>query len=393
MRLGRQIVVGLLMAGFGVALGLVMLEVAVRSLHLVPTRFWEPDPLLGSRLIANHEGWWTQEEHEFHVYSHINADGRRDVERPLRKPPGVFRILLLGDSFVEALQVPLQETLGRQLETRLNRAVPPVEVVTMGVSGYGTAGQFLYYRERGRRFEADLVLLAFYPGNDVRNNSPVLEPVLRPVYDASGALQRIVAKRKRVERGWLASSQAYRYFRKLLLTRQPQLAAWLVRLGVVRADALRGEPTRDGVPGDYWVYAPDLPADWQDAWVRTSALLGSLANAVRADGAQLAVVVVAGRNQVDRGSWEAVLEANPAMSALSWDLDGLERKLMEWCRREGVPCLSLLPSFEAHARDGSTLHFHYDGHWTAAGHALAAETTAAFLLDRSLVSKDRRVRR
>jgi hypothetical protein len=392
MRLGRQVVAGLVMAGFGLALGLVMLEVMVRSLHLVPTRFWEPDPLLGTRLIANHEGWWTQEEHEFNVYSHINADGRRDVERTVRKPTGVFRVLLLGDSFIEALQVPLQETFGRQLEARLDKAAQPVEVVMMGVSGYGTAGEFLYYRELGRRFEADLVLLAFYPGNDVRNNSPVLEPVLRPVYDANGALQRIVAKQKKVERGWLGSSQAYRYFRKLLLTRQPRLAAWLVRLGMLRADAQRGEPTRAGVPVDYWVYSSDLSADWQDAWMRTVALLRSFVDAVRADGAELALIVVPGRDQVDRGSWEAVLEANPAMSALSWDLTGLERKLIEWCRRESVPCLSLLPSFEVHAEDGSTLHFHYDGHWTAAGHALAADTTAAFLRDRSLVSKDRRVR-
>ena len=126
--------------------------------------------------------------------------------------------------------------------------------------------------------------------------------------------------------------------------------------------------------------------------MRTVALLRSFVDAVRADGAELALIVVPGRDQVDRGSWEAVLEANPAMSALSWDLTGLDRKLIEWCRREGVPCLSLLPSFEAHAEDGSTLHFHYDGHWTAAGHALAADTTAAFLRDRSLVSKDRRVR-
>ena len=49
----------------------------------------------------------------------------------------------------------------------------------MGVSGYGTASEYLWYRDaRPRAIEPDLVLLSFYPGNDVRNNSPTLEPTL-----------------------------------------------------------------------------------------------------------------------------------------------------------------------------------------------------------------------
>ena len=40
------------------------------------------------------------------------------------------------------------------------------------------------------------MLLSFYPGNDVRNNSPTLEPTLRPEYDADGNLLRVVGTGK-----------------------------------------------------------------------------------------------------------------------------------------------------------------------------------------------------
>ena len=50
----------------------------------------------------------------------INREGLRDVEHQYAKPPGVFRILVLGDSFVEAMHVPLESTFPRRLEERLN---------------------------------------------------------------------------------------------------------------------------------------------------------------------------------------------------------------------------------------------------------------------------------
>src|SRR3989304_9665851 len=191
MQVGRRLLAGLFLASFGVALALGALEVAVRVLHLVPARFWKPDALLGTVHVPGQTGWWTQEENEFRVPVHINSQGLRDVEHSVAKAPGVFRLLLLGDSYIEALQVPLDQTIGRQLEQRLNSSggAQRYEVISMGVSGYGTASQYLYYRERGRNYRPDLVLLALYPGNDVRNNSPTLEPTLRPEYDDTGALR------------------------------------------------------------------------------------------------------------------------------------------------------------------------------------------------------------
>jgi hypothetical protein len=379
--IARRALAASILAGFGIAMALVALEIGVRMLHLVPDRFWEPDPTLGTKLIPGASGWWTQEEHEFVVPVRINAAGRRDLDRPLRKATGTYRILLLGDSFVEAMHVPLEQTFPRRLEAALAReGAPPVEVMSMGVSGYGTASQYLWYRDVGRTYHPDLVLLAFYPGNDVRNNSPVLEPALRPLYDADGTLQRVKPAKiaGQGERGWLGSSAAYRYFRKLLLTRQPALAERLANAGLINRAALQRIPMSDGVPLDYWVYAAAPPPEWGDAWVRTEGLLTALRDRVVADGARLVIMIVTAREQIYPGDWQRLLESYPAMQQVGWDMNGPERHVLAWCARAGVTCVPLSPAFVAR-RDEERLHFVHDGHWTAAGHALAALTIANFL--------------
>src|SRR5215471_11808971 len=75
----------------------------------------ESDPLLG--LIGRPEVTtiWTRElAHPIPL--HLNRYGFHDYERSKQKRPGTFRIITLGDSFVEAYQVPLQENFSQLLE-------------------------------------------------------------------------------------------------------------------------------------------------------------------------------------------------------------------------------------------------------------------------------------
>lgn len=389
----RRAAASVLLVCFGVGLAFCIVEAATRLLHLMPDRFWEPDPLLGSRLIPEKQGWWTQEELEFRVPVRISAEGFRDVEHAVAKPADVFRILVLGDSFVEAMQVPLERTLSREMEQRLNSNHAPVryEVISMGVSGYGTASQLLQYRTRGRAYHPDLVLLAFYPGNDVRNNSPTLEPVLRPFYGEDGELSRVTAGQKRqavqdpAPEGLLARSQAYRYLRKILITRFPRVAHALVRAGVMRREAIRAVPMQGGVPVDYWVYARQPSEPWERAWGYTERLLGELRDTVEADGARFAVVLVTAREQIYPETWQEILTEYPPMQRFGWDLDAPEQRVRRWCRENGVACVPLSEAFRARRGGPPPLHYHHDGHWTAEGHALAAEETVRFLREAALL--------
>ena len=384
---GAQFVASLFLAVFGVALAGLAMEVGVRALHLVPARFWEHDDLLGTRLVPDKEGWWTQEEHEFRVPVRINSLGYRDVERSVEKPAGVERVLLIGDSHVEALQVPLEDSIGRQLEARLLEARSGVEVVSAGVSGYGTAGEFLFFRDRGWRFDPDLVLLAFYPGNDVKNNGPSLEKALTPRYAEDGRLVGIdTGKSRGGQRSLLSRSAAYTYLRKLILTRQPGVAQWLVRLGLMKQGAVRAAEAADGVPLDYWVYADPAPPEWIDAWQRTERILDDFRVSVAERGMRFAIMIVTSRDHLYPESWQALEQAYPRLRDGKWNLDAPTMRMLSWCQSRGVPCLNLLPIFQVE-RDGGGPRFHFvhDGHWTAEGHALAAKAAAKFILDESLL--------
>jgi len=384
---GAQLVASLVLALFGIGLAAAAMEAGVRVLHLVPDRFWQPDPLLGTELIPGKEGWWTQEEHEFIVPVRINSLGHRDIERPRAKPAGNRRILVIGDSHVEALQVPLEDAIFRRLESELAETADDVEVLGAGVSGYGTASQLLFFRDRGWKLEPDLVILAFYPGNDIKNNGPALEKALVPHYGDDGGIVRVDGGKPRSGgRSLLSRSKAYVYFRKLILTRQPGLASFLADIGLMQGAAIRQADAPQGVPLDYWVYAEPTPPEWAEAWRHTLRNLDDLEKEVTARGATFAVVIVTTRDRLYPDAWQRLRQAYPRLQEGEWDLTAPDRRILEWCKSRNVPCLQLFPAFDAERRKGGErLHFVHDGHWTAAGHALAAKLTADFISRDSLL--------
>ncbi|MFI5396481.1 MAG: hypothetical protein ACHQ9S_13190 [Candidatus Binatia bacterium] len=376
---GREWLAGAGLAVIGLFLGLAVLEAGVRWLRLVPDQLWEPDPVLGARHKAGKTGVWTAEEREFFVPIQINHEGLRDVEHTYTKLPGVTRLLLLGDSFVEAFQVPLEQTLARRLQALLGNGV---EVIGAGVSGYGTASEMLFLKGEGLRYDPDIIVVCFFPENDVENNSPTLEYVLPPVYDSDGRLLRVGAAKSEdvshTER-WGGALKSYRYARGLLLG-HPEIMGLLHRLGFTQAVGRHGMREHDGVPLDYWVYAPQPDAEWSAAWQHTERLFTDMRDAVAAAGRQLVVAIVPSRNQIYPELWAETMTAYPAMGGRQWDLAGPAQRLLRWCEAQGVPCVDLTVGFRAAAAGGSPpLHFHHDGHWTAAGHQLAARLVTEFL--------------
>jgi lysophospholipase L1-like esterase len=100
----------------------------------------------------------------------VGSHGMRNRETPLAKPAGVFRILVLGDSVAFGWGVAEKESFPRVLEERLARlGLPPgkqVEVINSAVPGWGLHDEVHFLREKGMRYEPDLVL-AVLVNNDV----------------------------------------------------------------------------------------------------------------------------------------------------------------------------------------------------------------------------------
>src|SRR6185503_7481910 len=96
---------------------------------------------------------------------HVNALGLRGDE-PEPTANGRQRIVVYGDSFVEAEFSPLAETFPKRLEARLRAAGVPLEVLNAGVVGYGPDQVCVRLEKELTQLRPDLLIVALASGND-----------------------------------------------------------------------------------------------------------------------------------------------------------------------------------------------------------------------------------
>ena len=165
-----------IVAAMALCAGLLLVVAGVAARMYVASRpgyrvmFLEPDREVGWKQIPDHEWIWTGTHwyaREFSVEIKTNSHGFRDRERILDKPRGVFRVAVLGDSFIEAIQVPMEKAATGLLEQRLNHDPEPAaghedrahEVLNFGIAGYGVGQYLLVWEAYASSFDPDLVLV------------------------------------------------------------------------------------------------------------------------------------------------------------------------------------------------------------------------------------------
>jgi hypothetical protein len=400
----RGLLSRLLLIALGIAFPLLVAEGAVRILGIAPPAdlqppLWAPHPYLGWFHAPNAAGIVYSEYGEYRAPVRINARGLRDREIGYDNPANAFRILVLGDSFVEALQVPLEATFTSQMETLLTSTERPVEVINAGVGGWGTDQEATFFAIEGFRYQPDVVLLCFFPHNDVLNNYRPLESarvhgaVQKPFFhleegrliEPTFPFEPVEAPRRPAPpllstgewlNGYLASYRLVApYLREIPVVMRSLGATGL--LGGMAA-FMADDPD---VPLMYDLYREPLRTEWEDAWQLTEAIIERLDMEVRSHGAQLGVVVIGAPEQVYPDRWATVLARYPQLQHEVWDLDSPNRRLTRFLHSAGIAYVDLLPVFRsaAAAPDAPRLHFLRDGHWTISGHQLVARAAADFV--------------
>jgi hypothetical protein len=306
---------------------------------------------------------------EFELRLAKNRLGFHDVEHG-EKQPGVRRILLLGDSFVEAISVAAHETVGQRLEYELNaNDSNRYEVVSLGKGGAAQPKQLRTLRQLGPQLEPDLVITLFLTANDVSGNSAAL--------------------------GRLRNQETRRYLRAVPAVLRAEDAVGLVfehsalnRLVAYRLSRARAGRLYRGIPVDFLVLRQSYDATWEKAWDNTEGFLLQTRETAESLGARYAIVSAATSygTQGEAGLRE-LIRAFPGMQDMAWDLDKPDRRLAELAVAHTVPLLKLEPLFRKRARGAAhRFHWRYDGHWNVEGHRLAGTLIADFVrrLDASL---------
>ena len=329
---------------------------------------------------------------------YFNSHGFRDYERTYAKLDGTFRIMVLGDSYVEALQVPLESSFPALLEKQLNNGFSSVkfEVISMGQSGFGTADAYMRYLDFGRKYSPDLVILAFLTGNDIRNNSKMLnrkDLAFYFVFDNNGDLVLDRSMWEKYENSMTFPKQFFQYIKQnsylfSLVSERIFLLSRQIRNnyfeGQLSGDMLEGEKQL-GQFSDLNIYLPDLRERWREAFDISKGLILKFKEQVEKDGAKFVLVTLSNGEQINPDRQQELNEMFP----FPLDYEQPDRILEEFTRQNGVDLLQLMPVFQEYYHStGKNLHGFRSpgrGHWNQNGHHLAAVEIYKFLKGEGLV--------
>jgi lysophospholipase L1-like esterase len=113
-----------------------------------------------------------------------NSDGIRDNEHTVEKPPGVTRIMVVGDSIAYGMGIiQRDETYAKQLEHLLRDTSKKYEVINLGIRGYGTAQILEFFKTKGLKYKPDIVIYGYWFDDFTKHGSCFCEyPFFDSVY-------------------------------------------------------------------------------------------------------------------------------------------------------------------------------------------------------------------
>ena len=287
-----------------------------------------------------------------------NVHGHRDIERSITRPANTKRILVLGDSFAEAMVSPVEEVHASVLERRLNQFYPKTsfEVINMGVYAYNTCQELMQLEAEGLQYDPDAVIV-IYTMDDLENLHSDLcrlsagRLVLEPIKFSWMERTRTYVK------GWIKSQIHFATFLQS-------------QAGVQRNTARNWAPAEDRLPK--WApIARDRPDLWpmigerggsdsreeQRGWELTKRIFLRMRDVLAARGVKLLVIAT----RFDPESSNEVIRRPSLLRKAFFDRAGI------------------IVRFTASIRGLGIYGIPGDGHWNAKGHAYIARKMLGML--------------
>jgi lysophospholipase L1-like esterase len=328
---------------------------------------FEGDPRIGYRLKPHASIRFTTPEFETDIA--INGAGVRDDEELGPKRPGEKRIVILGDSLVLSVQVPLAQTFGELLENRLNAGSSGhrYRVINAGVQGYGPVEEALFFDSLAGTVQPDLVIVTVFVGNDAE--------------EAFASASKLEGDRRG---GGLAVRETLHTHLRRLVRRSMVLQ--VVRLRVNMVLSRLGFSLTPPEPPLQSYAAHAAPRIGEGLAVARRSVEHIVAAASRVN-ARTAVVLMPARFQVDDPDYgrlrHAVTEAGGELIR-----DAATRRFHEALAPVNVPRFDLLPRLRARL-PGPDLFFQANVHLTPHGHRVVADELARFISEHHLLEPER----
>jgi lysophospholipase L1-like esterase len=299
-----------------------------------------PSPVFGWELVPGASGFGRAG-----TYIHINADGFRDSEHSPHKDAGIFRIMVIGDSFTFGQGVNLEDTYSKYLERFINNKGINSEVINCGVIGYGMWQYLEVLKRKVIPCKPDLVILGIFIDDITTSFSPYKNlgnwPGTNPfAKDASDIMNR---------------SYLWNFFENLntiFETKYRYRRGYQYLKGIEE----RKQATGPAHPETTWhqIMYGKLP---KQTYLDFSQTLNEFIRTCEAVNIQPLIVLIPDAAQLNEPERQAV-----------------NRFVEETCREIGVPLVDVTERFERE-EDPRTLYlFPFDAHTSPKGHRLIAES-------------------
>jgi hypothetical protein len=380
-RARRATLYALTLAVSGVV-ALVLAEIVLRLFPIPGIIFhnYYYDPVTGGKYYPNSTVTWRGDDGVL-IRRSVNSWGFVDKEHPITAPPGTLRIGFFGDSYVEAMQVPLEKTFFRLIEDDLDlrtgelaglkthdgKTVNAVETIAFGISGRGALQSYLECKNWMQKLNLDYVVYVFVENDPADQIRQLKGSGIVPYPIAAGdsftvddsAIRAVSYKAS----WWHREVQRIKSNSLVVSTiegRLKLLESYGAKRTVTEADRNGGAGAIGSAPMATSAWPPELvPKGWDlqervmDTWSR----------AVRAEGRTFVVM------HVPRG--EEVLRV-PFAQEDTW-----ATRLISYCETRHIPLIEPTPLFVAREDAGEKM---YHNHFTPEGHRAFAQAFTDYLV-------------
>jgi len=406
----RRLLPKLILIVLGCLFGAGIAEIALRLTGYSYPEFYQLEQTRGYGLRPDAEGPYRKEGSS---YVRINSDGLRDQEHSLAKPVNTLRIAIIGDSYAEALSVPMEQAFWSVMRRKLGEcdaaSGKAIEVLNFGVSGYGTAQELLTLREKVWKYSPDVVMLTITTNNDVTDNSRALKKVDEIPYFVLRDNQLTLDNSFQSSRTFLWRQSSSNRFGRWLRDHSRVIQAITEghhALKIItaswRARWSHGEPPISTPSPDQKSNASSSPAElgtdnqiylepqtavWTDAWRVTESLISQMRDEVRAKGAKFLVVTLSNGVQVlPNPNARQQFEKRLGVSDLLYP----DNRIRSFGELEGIVVLTLAPELQQYAERNQVFLHGFDknignGHWNVTGNQVAGELLAKKICEGALL--------
>lgn len=147
----------------------------------------------------------------FDFASH-NPFGFTDYERKKEKPDSVFRVAVIGDSFIWGDGLPFEKVWSHKLGRKISEKYKNIEVLSWGKNGWSTLDEYNFFIENGYQFNIDLLLFGFVHNDPDMGDYKHMNPLW---YNRVGFMFKILPRLTRAVMDYLYDGSYARWMKKL----------------------------------------------------------------------------------------------------------------------------------------------------------------------------------